>query len=117
MPHLLGISTIEDGDGYIGVFTDLCVNFTIDMSSYMVAGWAGAKVTGALGTAVAPGVGTLVGAGAGFVVGVALYTATDVVTINDYTLREHAQYTLDEGVEDLKKWITDNIPLGDCETR
>ena len=78
---------------------------------YMVAGWAGAKVTGALGTAVAPGVGTLVGAGAGFVVGVALYTATDVVTINDYTLREHAQYTLDEGVEDLKKWITDNIPL------
>lgn len=49
------------------------MDFTINMSSYMAAGWAGAKVTGALGTAVAPGVGTLVGAGAGFIVGVALF--------------------------------------------
>ncbi len=101
--------SIEDGDGPGGVITDLTTNFLIDVDSYYAAIVAAENITIWATTHTTEGIGGLAGGATGIIVTAGLYVVTDVITINDYTLREYLQEGLDTARESLKEWIQNNF--------
>ena len=80
-------NNVKQGSSFKKTAIDATVDLSISGSSMLIAGGAGALVGCAVGV-LFPVAGNAVGAVAGFVVGVTLYWATDMIMIDDRTVRD-----------------------------
>ena len=104
--NTLYTNAVENTD-IVGVMTD---NF-VDLSMT----WAGATASAALGAQAGawvgslvpvPVVGTIAGAAVGIIAGTLFYVATEAVTINGKSVKEHVKSAFDNVVADIKNWFS-----------
>ena len=101
--------SIEDGDSLGGVITDLTTNFLLDVDSYYASIAVAENASIWVAAHTTESIGVIAGGATGIIVGLGLYVVTDVVTINDYTLREYLQEGLNEAGESFEEWVQNNF--------
>ena len=97
---VLGIQeNIEEGSSWQKTVSDATVDVAISGGTLLAAGYAGAGI-GAIAGSVVPGAGNVIGAVGGFIVGIGCYVVTDVIKINEKSIRD----TIKDGISGFFGW-------------
>ena len=99
-------NAVENTD-VVGAMTDNFVDLSMTWASATASAAIGAQTGAWIGSLIpVPGVGTAVGAAAGLLAGTVLYVATEAITINGKSIKEHVKSSFDNVVADIKSWFS-----------